>query len=76
MRCVLSTRDEDDVFAGADHVKNFMTRYGKVNCIFTLLFINIILFKLRFEAIPEIAKYLATRRKYPVFAERAFAGSD
>jgi len=55
VRCVLSTRDEDEVFAGADHVKNFMKK---------------------FEALPEIAKYLAKRRKYPVFAERAFVGGS
>ena len=34
------------------------------------------LFKQRFEALPEIAKYLAKRRKYPVFAERAFVGGS
>lgn len=35
-----------------------------------------LLFKQRFEALPEIAKYLAKRRKYPVFAERAFVGGS
>lgn len=54
VRSVLSKKDEDEVFAGADHIANFMTK---------------------FEAIPKISKYLAARRKYPVYSERAFVGT-
>ena len=53
-RCVLSKKDEDEVFAGADNITNFMKR---------------------FEANPRISKYLATRRRYPVYSERAFVGT-